>query len=46
MKIIASDFPASGFFVVLARAHSLGEVEERVELVAGEVGDGEEVAVH
>src|SRR6185437_7354182 len=31
--------------VVAVGAHLLGEVEERVELVAGEVGNGEEVAV-
>src|SRR3712207_9213751 len=30
---------------VLAASHALGEVEQRVELLAGEVGDGEEVAV-
>ena len=38
MKIIASVLPASGFFVVLAVAHPLGEVEQRVQLAVEKSG--------
>ena len=45
MKIIASDFPARGFFAYLPMRMRSARAKSLCELGAGEVGDREEVAV-